>query len=251
MKFSWLVCVLAFLVSLPPRAVAQIVELGPRDPILSQTWFENEGMWRGVWVPARPGVRDGVYSSQWTLIGHSDTERAILRITIEGDRVTVARTGRNATCTYQGQLSADRASVVGTYTCNTAPSPMRWSARFGAQTAAPDVATSVDEASNYLRYTWLEREGDWRGTWVPHNVGAGDGLYEGRWIQPPHTGSVVAQLSISLRGGVFTVRRTQREGACTYRGTLGPDNVTVTGTYTCDWHPSELHWSATIQLPRR
>ncbi|MFZ2029190.1 MAG: hypothetical protein WAU68_02690 [Vitreimonas sp.] len=240
----WLICAALFL-GLAPLASAQ-----PRDPLLSLTWYENEGLWRGVWVPDRPESRDGSFLANWTLIGHSDTERAAMVISITGSEVLVTRTGRNARCTYRGALAADRRSVVGTYSCNTAPSPMRWSASFGNQQEPTGLPSAT--GNDNLRFTWLEREGIWRGTWAPVDANAGDGHYQGRFSQPPNTGGFLADLMITAGpAGHFTVVRTQREGTCTYQGDLQFDGRTVSGFYTCDWHRDRLPWGAVIQLPRR
>jgi hypothetical protein len=247
MKMRWLA--FAFLLlGLAPHALAQVTTVSAVDPALSQTWTENEGLWRGVWVPVRPGSSAGAYSATWSMLGHSDRTGANLTISIHGDHVDIARHNRDGTCGYQGTFSADRKSVSGTYSCNGGPA-LHWIAFVGAQhdsQTAPYDHTGLPP----LHYTWLEREGDWRGTWIPYNPQSGNGAYEGTWLQPPHTGSVAAQLSITLNQYDVTVHRTQREGSCTYTGHLSYDQRTVSGTYVCDWHPAPLPWSAQIQLPR-
>jgi len=91
---------------------------------------------------------------------------------------------------------------------------------------------------------WTEVEGEWNGRWTP--IEDRNGHYSAVWTK--HGERARADLQITpTDDSHVTIVRTQREGTCTYRGTLWPEGWHVNGTYTCTWAGAQtLRWSAAI-----
>ena len=86
---------------------------GPAD-LLGTEWSESEGGWGGRWV--RRG-QSNTFDATWNNGGWE--VKAVLTITISGNRVSVHRVNASDTnnCQYEGTLSGNR--VSGTYRCTS------------------------------------------------------------------------------------------------------------------------------------
>ena len=93
---------------------------------LSQTWYENEGDWQGVWTPVHPSAADGAFTATWHL--NRQVEHATLQMTMPSPlAVQIVRTHTDGrTCRYQGYLNTAGNVVTGTYTCSGSPRPMNF-----------------------------------------------------------------------------------------------------------------------------
>ncbi len=103
-----------------PAALAQPAPVG------GTMWNESEAGWQGTWT--RLG-RTKDWNAVWTKGGK--VVRANLVITIRGNDVQIDRrdfegSGAGRGCTYNGKISGR--IVSGTYGCDWAPNPMKWSA---------------------------------------------------------------------------------------------------------------------------
>lgn len=105
------------------------------EPRLGLTWHEQEGEWRGEWVPTgTPG--------QFTATFRKGRETSEATITIQitensfHDRILVKarRTQTRGTCNYDGTLTpnADGFNVNGRYECSWGGGNLPWSAVIGA-----------------------------------------------------------------------------------------------------------------------
>jgi len=97
-------------------------------------------------------------------------------------------------------------------------------------------ASSIDRLGNF----WTEDELEWTGTWMRRGS---SNVFDANW-----GGEVTALLTISMQGDLVKVeRRGSSDGNdCEYQGTVAPDGVTVSGTYSCK-KGGPYAWRATIQ----
>lgn len=114
---------LAFGIALAASAPAALAQSAPAGGTM---WNESESGWQGTWT--RLG-RTKDWNAVWTKGGK--IVRANLVITIRGNDVQIDRrdfegSGAGRGCTYNGKISGR--IVSGTYGCDWAPNPMKWSA---------------------------------------------------------------------------------------------------------------------------
>lgn len=99
-----------------------------------------------------------------------------------------------------------------------------------------------------LGWRWDEHELGWKGVWLRRGE---SNTFDAVWTYGSRKEKAV--LTINISGNDVIVKRQQTSGfsfpgqTCTYKGTLAADNVTVTGTYGCDWAKGPFNWRATIK----
>jgi hypothetical protein len=242
----------ALVVGAPAQAQGQ-VSGDPIDSRLSQTWYESEGDWAGVWTPLNPRQPTGAYAANWTL--HAETAQARLQINISrGGRVTVTRTQPDGQqCRYQGLFNAGGNVVTGTYNCDWHRAALSWRASVGSRIArSASDRPSFDNPQAYLHLEWIEREGNWRGRWTPTHPDNMDGVYIANWTMGSERAHANLAVSVDNTGRVRVNRADPGGRTCNYNGQIGPDLVTITGRYYCSDRPGvQLQWSAVLNIPNR
>jgi hypothetical protein len=105
------------------------------EPRLSLPWHEQEGEWRGEWVPT---ATPGRYTANFRKGGETSQATMTIQITENNyhDRILVKarRTQARGTCEYDGTLTpnADGFNVTGRYQCSWGGGNLPWSAVIGA-----------------------------------------------------------------------------------------------------------------------
>jgi hypothetical protein len=221
---------------------------------LGQVWYETEGAWHGTWTPMRPAARDGAFNASWTTAHESAS--ATLQIQIAGGLVLITRTEINGQhCHYRGTFNAAGNVVTGTYTCDWARQAMPWRAMMGVTGVAPntDERPSFHNIAAYYALPWSETEGDWRGTWTPHDPDNVLGRFDAHWAHERESARADLQITVEEGTGHVRVQRTDPDGrTCTYVGQIGGDFLSIAGHYRCSDQPrTALPWSAHVQLPPR
>ncbi len=105
-----------------------------------------------------------------------------------------------------------------------------------------------NESNDLLGTRWDESELGWSGMWSRRGK---SNVFDARWTLGSRQENAV--LTITIQGNTVHVKRQQSPGSsfvgqeCDYNGILGADNITVTGTYSCNWASGPFNWRATIQ----
>lgn len=218
------------------------------DTRFSQTWYETEGDWQGVWTPTNAHDPDGTFTANW----HKPREvaHASLEIRLSGQAAIVTRTQPDGQhCTYRGTFNAARTVVTGTYTCDWARTPMQWRASVGSRTAAAaSDQPSFGAIPFYLALRWRETEGVWRGMWTPVDPENPDGRFTAHWAHDRESARADLMITVEDGSGHVAVHRTDPGGrTCDYSGQLAGDFLNISGTYHCSDNPrNRLPWSAQI-----
>lgn len=100
---------------------------GMADPRLGKVWHEQEDGWTSQWSP-RGGY--GLFEASWRK--HTEAPPyAGLAITLQGQQVSIQRTGPEGTCRYSGHLAGNGWTASGFYTCDWHRLRIPWSATIG------------------------------------------------------------------------------------------------------------------------
>ncbi len=98
-----------------------------------------------------------------------------------------------------------------------------------------------------MRWDEVEVSG-WTGVWTRRGA---SNVFDAHWTLGGKQDR--ATLKISMQGNTVNINRQQTDSGssnpgqeCRYKGTLAADNVTVTGSYGCDWAAGPYNWRATI-----
>ncbi len=218
------------------------------DP-LGLVWDEQESGWTGVWT-RRPG--GNTFDATWTA-GSQPAVRAVLEMTLVGNRVTIVRiqapgqASAGQRCDYVGFM--DAAGVVsGTYSCAWASGPFPWTARV-RQGAAPPPPPSGDIGfGDGLGFIWDEQETGWAGIWTRR---PGGNTFDAVWTAAGQA-PVRAVLDMTLVGNRVTIVRTMGPGQpmagqrCDYVGFIDASGG-VTGTFSCAWATGLMPWTARLR----
>ncbi len=116
--------------------------------VLGTQWAESEVGWTGRW---RRRGRSNVFDATWTHPRHR-VVRAILRMRVTGNVVTIIRRdtfgpGLGRGCRYRGVIRGN--FVSGTYSCDWARGPFRWTARIYGQSRGGSGGNAVRICRNY------------------------------------------------------------------------------------------------------
>jgi len=241
--------------------LAGILAAGATGPAAAQTapdplgfvWDEQESGWAGVWT-RRPG--GNTFDATWTA-GSQPSVRAVLEMTLVGNRVTIVRiqapgqASAGQRCDYTGFMNA--AGVVsGTYSCQWASGPFPWTARV-RQVAAPPPPPPPPTGGTVsfgdgLGMIWDEQETGWAGVWTRR---AGGNIFDAVWTQAGQV-PVRAVLEMTLVGNRVTIVRIMAQGQpmagqrCDYVGYID-NGGNVSGAYSCAWAAGSMPWTARLR----
>ncbi len=102
--------------------------------------------------------------------------------------------------------------------------------------------------TDLLGRIWYEEEVvGWQGVWTRRGT---SNVFDGVWTHPNEP-RIRGVLTVTVQGNEVYIRREldppNLSFWCNYKGTIGPDRVTVTGTYGCNPpYSGPYNWKAKI-----
>lgn len=119
--------------------------------------------------------------------------------------------------------------------CNMDPAPN--------STCAAFLVFLKTYENNALGRVWRVEGEQWKGLWTRLENSK---TFEAVWTG---SGGVLQRgtLAIEIKGNEVTAVREHQKGNCTYRGVIGSDMETVTGTYRCPGGFVPLPWKAVVE----